>query len=93
MPSSENYKRDYKQELLTEKRNHPEKAKKRARNNKARREMIRAGKARVGDGLDVAHLNNDTRDSKLGNLQMQKPAKNRSFKRDKSAGRLGKDGK
>lgn len=87
MPSSPGYKRDYKQELATEKRNHPEKAKKRARNNKARRIMISKGKARIGDGLDVAHKDNNTKHNTLGNLDMQKPSENRSFKRTKKAGR------
>lgn len=87
MPSSPGYVRDYKQELATEKRNHPEKAKKRALNNKARRIMIAKGKAKKGDGKDVAHLDNNTKNSKLGNLQLQDRSKNRSFKRTKSAGR------
>lgn len=87
MPSSPGYKRDYKQELATEKKNHPEKAKKRARNNAARRKMIAAGKARIGDGMDVAHKDNNTKNNKLGNLDLQKPSENRSFKRTKTAGR------
>lgn len=87
MPSSPGYNRDYQQELATEKKNHPEKVKKRARNNKARRIMISKGKARIGDGMDVAHKDNNTKHSNLGNLAMQEPSKNRSFKRDKHAGR------
>lgn len=87
MPSSPGYKRDYKQEYATEKKNHPEKAKKRARNNAARRKMIALGKARIGDGMDVAHLSNNTKDNSLDNLQMQSKAKNRSFPRTKTAGR------
>ena len=65
----------------------PEQKKRRAGRNKARREMIKAGKAKKGDGKDVAHLNNNPRDNRKGNLQMQSKAKNRSFARTKSARR------
>ena len=65
----------------------PEQKKRRAGRNKARRQMIREGKAKKGDGKDVAHLNNNPRDNRKGNLQMQSKAKNRSFARTKSARR------
>jgi hypothetical protein len=86
MPSSPNYVRDLKEEY----RNYgskPSVKKKRALNNKARRKMIREGKARIGDGKDVAHLDNNVKHSNLGNLAVQSKHKNRSFKRDKHAGR------
>lgn len=56
----------------------PEQIKERASRNKARREMIKAGKARVGDGLDVAHLNDDEMSNRRSNLRMQSKARNRS---------------
>lgn len=65
----------------------PEVKKKRAMNNKARRKMIREGKAKVGDGLDTSHKNNNVRDNRSSNLKMEKPSKNRSFKRTKNARR------
>ena len=61
--------------------------KQRARNNAARRKMIQAGRASVGDGKDVAHRNNKTTDNSLGNLSLQSPSKNRSFNRTKTARR------
>lgn len=86
MPSSENYVRDYKREY--EVSHSSRKAKrKRALNNKARRKMIAAGRARIGDGKDVAHKDNNTKNSSLGNLALQSHAQNRSFKRDKKARR------
>jgi len=65
----------------------PEQKKRRAQRNAARRKMIAAGKARKGDGKDVAHRNNNTADNSSGNLSMQSKAKNRSFKRDSNARR------
>lgn len=65
----------------------PVQKKRRAQRNAARREMIKAGKARKGDGKDVAHLNNNTANNSMSNLQMQSKAKNRSFPRNKKAGR------
>ena len=58
-----------------------EKAKKqRARNNKANRD---AGTYGNGDGKDIAH----TKAGGYGKTFKQSPSKNRSFKRDKHAGR------
>jgi len=65
----------------------PEQKKRRAARNKARRKMIRDGKARKGDGKDVAHLDNNPRNNKKSNLRMQSKSKNRSFKRTKTARR------
>ena len=65
----------------------PEQKKRRAQRNAARRKMIAAGKARKGDGKDVAHRNNNPNDNSSGNLSMQSKAKNRSFKRDSNARR------
>lgn len=86
MPSSKNYIRDYRAEYDNY---HSSKKAKRQRNlnNKARRKMIREGRARIGDGKDVAHKNNNVRDSSLGNLAVQSKSKNRSFKRNKRAER------
>jgi len=65
-----------------------EKAKKqRALNNKARRKMISEGKAHKGDGKDVAHVDNNTRNNSPSNLKLQSKSKNRSFARDKNARR------
>jgi len=85
MPSSKNYKRDYEQEKKTDRKRGG--VKKRALRNKARRIMIKAGKAKKGDGKDVAHKDNNTKNSKKSNLAVQSKKKNRSFKRTKTAGR------
>jgi hypothetical protein len=86
MPSSKNYKRDYRQEY--DNYHSSEKAKKkRAMNNKARRKMIAEGKAKKGDSKDVAHKDNNTRNNSDSNLILQSKSKNRSFARTKSAGR------
>jgi hypothetical protein len=65
----------------------PEQKKRRAMRNKARRTMIRKGKAKKGDNKDVAHLDNNPRNNKSSNLRMQTKAKNRSFARTKTARR------
>jgi hypothetical protein len=65
----------------------PEQKKRRAARNAARAKMIKAGKARKGDGKDVAHKNNNPKDNKASNLVVQTKAKNRSFARTKSARR------
>lgn len=65
----------------------PEQIKRRAARNAARRKMIAAGKARKGDGKDVAHKNNNPKDNRRSNLTMQSKAKNRSFARTKTARR------
>lgn len=65
----------------------PEQKKRRAARNAARRKMIKAGKARKGDGRDVAHKDNNPRNNKRSNLKMQSKAKNRSFARTKTARR------
>lgn len=61
--------------------------KKRAENNAARRKMEKAGKVSKGDGKDVAHRNNRTGDNSMSNLKAEAPSKNRSFSRNKNAGR------
>lgn len=65
----------------------PAQKKRRAQRNAARREMIRKGKAKKGDGKDVAHLDNNPHNNKASNLRMQTKAKNRSFARTKTARR------
>lgn len=61
--------------------------KRRAMNNKARRKMIREGKAHKGDGKDVSHKNNRVTDNRSSNLKLESPSKNRSYPRDKKARR------
>lgn len=77
-----NYRREYKNY-----QGKPAQIKRRASRNAARRKMVAAGKARKGDGKDVAHKNNNPKDNRRKNLAMQSKSKNRSFARSKTARR------
>lgn len=92
MPKVKSNTRDYVSEY-TNFHSRPSEKKKRARRNKARREMIRLGRAKRGDGKDVAHRDNNTKNGGLGNLSIQSKKANRSFKRTKKAKRAGGTGK
>ena len=59
--------------------------KRRAMRNKARRMMIREGKAKKGDGLDVEHISGNPMNSSKSNLKMGSKRANRSFPRTKKA--------
>lgn len=76
--------RDYKKEY---KRYHssPEQKKRRASRNAARSKMVAAGKARKGDGKDVAHKDGNPKNNKSSNLGVQSKSKNRSYARTKTA--------
>ena len=65
----------------------PAQKKRRAMRNKARRLAIKEGRAKKGDGKDVAHLDNNPFNNSRRNRAIQSKAKNRSFKRTKSARR------
>ena len=82
MPSSANYKRNYKQEANTES---PLRKKKRNMRNKARRIAIKAGVAKRNDGKDIHHKDGNAMNNKRGNLTVKSASKNRSFPRTKSA--------
>ena len=84
MPSSKNYKRDYKQEAKYHAT--PEEKKRRASRGRARYALMKKGKVRLGDGLDVAHKDNTPTNNSPSNLAVQTKAKNRSYARTKSAG-------
>lgn len=61
----------------------PEQVAKRVANNAARREAIKEGRARVGDGKDVAHkksLENGGTNAR-SNLQVQDRGKNRAWRK------------
>jgi hypothetical protein len=63
----------------------PEQIKKRESRNKARRQMIKAGRAHKGDGKDVAHRNGNALDDRLSNYSLQSKHKNRSYPRVRGA--------
>lgn len=61
----------------------PEQIKKRAERNKARATLMKEGKVRKGDGMDVAHVKAvDKGGSIKDGLKVEKASANRSFKRD-----------
>ena len=59
----------------------PEQVKRRTSRNKARAQMIKAGKAHKGDGKDVGHKNGNPMDDKMSNYKMQSKKSNRSYAR------------
>lgn len=84
MPSSPNYKRNYKQEYKT--------ARKRgevasgsngdnAMRKKARRMLEKEGKVKKHDGKDVDHKNRNPKDNRRKNLAVKSKSANRSFSR------------
>lgn len=80
-----NYKGEYKNYQST-----TEQKKRRASRNTARNRMIAAGKAKKGDGKDVAHKNGNPRDNRASNLKVIPASKNRSYKRTKTARKVNK---
>jgi hypothetical protein len=77
MPSKpRNYKREYKRYHAK-----PKEKKRRAQRNTARSKMVKAGKARKGDGKDVDHKNRNTADNRSKNLRVVSKAKNRGYAR------------
>ena len=86
MPSSPNYVRKYKQEYKQNQSSSTEK-KRRASRNKARKEALRKGRVRLGDGNDIDHKNTNPLDNSKKNLRVQPRSTNRSFPRNKKAGK------
>lgn len=86
MPSSKNYVRDYKQEYAASQSSTKEK-KRRASRNAARRKLMKQGRVKLGDGKDVDHKNTNARDNSSKNLRVQSKSTNRSFPRNKKAGK------
>lgn len=80
MPSSPNYVRDYHQEYLTENR---KRRQERAMRNAARRQLMKEGLVRKGDGKDVNHVNplDKGGSNRRSNLTVADASKNRSYAR------------
>ena len=90
MPSGKNYVRDYSMNGEGKYKAKPEQIKKRTQRNAARAKLKKAG-VNVA-GKDVDHKNNNTSNNSLSNLRAQAPSQNRSFKRNKKAGRYAHGG-
>lgn len=74
--------RDYKREYQTY-QGKPEQIKNRAARNAARAKMMKKGKVRKGDGMDVAHVKAFDKGGGNGDgLRVESRSKNRSFDRD-----------
>jgi hypothetical protein len=73
--------RDYKKEYA-EYHGKPEQIKERAARVQARRDMVKAGKAKKGDGLDVDHIKpiRSGGGSDLSNLRMMSVKRNRGWR-------------
>jgi hypothetical protein len=80
MPKKRNYGAEYKNY-----QGKPEQKKNRAERNAARAKMVAAGKARKGDGKDVAHISGSTKNNSMSNLRMETKKQNRSYPRTKNA--------
>jgi hypothetical protein len=86
MPSSKNYKRDYKKEYENY-QGSKEQKKKRASRGRARYSLMKKGRVRIGDGLDVDHKDTNANNNSAKNLRVQSKSANRSYPRNKSAGK------
>ena len=86
MPSSEGYIRNYKQEGKYE--STPAQKKKRAARGRARYSLMKKGRVRLGDGMDVDHKDANANNNSSSNLRVQTKSENRSYARNKHAGKL-----
>lgn len=86
MPSSKNYKRDYAQEYANYHSKSKQK-KNRAGRNTARRQAERTGKVSKGDGKDIHHVDGNPTNNSTNNLMVRDSSSNRSFPRNKNAGK------
>jgi hypothetical protein len=78
--------RNYKQEYERY-QGKPEQIARRSSRNKARRKLIKAGRVKLGDGQDVDHKNTNPMNNASSNLRVKSKSNNRSFKRNKNAGK------
>ena len=75
MPKKRDYKKEYKRDHASTK------AKKdRASRNKVRRQALKTGRVKKGDGKDVHHVDGNPRNNSAKNLRVVKKSANRSKK-------------
>jgi len=90
MPSSKNYKRDYKRER--ELQSTPSELAKNASRKRARRLLEKEGRVSKHDGKDVDHGNRNPLDNSKKNLKVKSKSSNRSFSRKSNASKYAKVG-
>ena len=78
-----NYKKEYENYHSSDKQK-----KNRAARNTARRRMEKLGRVKKGDGKDVTHRDGDPRNNGAENLGVLGRSRNRSFRRNKRAGKV-----
>jgi len=71
----------------------PEQKKRRAARTKARRQAVRDGRVKKGDGKDVHHKDGNPLNNKKSNIAVTSKKANRTLKRDKNARKRKKNGK
>lgn len=86
MPSSKNYKRDYKQE--NKYKSTPEQIHARVLRNQARAELMKEGKVHKGDGKEVDHARPLSKggSNSASNLRVVSAGSNDSFRRNSRGG-------
>ena len=90
MPSSPNYKRDYKRERQLQ--STPTELAKNASRKQAGRKLETKGIVSKGDGKDVDHKNGNPNDNSLKNLTAKPKSVNRSFPRKANSSKYAKGG-
>ena len=65
----------------------PQQKKNRAARNAARASLVKSGRVKKGDGKDVTHRDGNPRNNESGNLGVLSASKNRSYRRNKTAGK------
>ena len=86
MAKKRNYKKEYANYQGT-----PEQKKKRAARGRSRYKMMKAGKVRIGDGIDVTHKSGNANNTSMSNLGTSSPSSNRSYPRTKTAKKVNKN--
>jgi len=73
-------KRDYKREYETYQGTDKQK-KRRAKRNKVRRQALKEGRVKLGDGMDIDHKDSNPNNNSKSNLRVQSKSANRSYSR------------
>jgi len=92
MPSSPNYKRNYKRERALQLKSPKSNLAANASRKRARRMLEKGGLVKMGDGKDVDHKNRNPNDNSVNNLRVQPKKANRSFSRKAQAHKYNKGG-